>query len=219
MVAAVFCAIVVNEGPSTKLPTAGVGPITHVPAKIVDALDRLARGHRKFRQSIASRHGLTPLQLDLLLTLAAGPPPDPVVGLLAAELGVTQPTVTDSLRTLESKGLVSRDRRIGDRRQTGVTLTGSGAALVEGSKRADRELLNAITGMPLSAQEEALEVLLGLIGHMVSSGVIEVARTCVTCRFHRRANGGHRCTLLAVDLPVSELRVNCPEHEPAERTG
>jgi DNA-binding MarR family transcriptional regulator len=187
-----------------------------LPAKIVDALERLARGQRRFRQATASRHGLTPLQLDLLTAVAGGPPPQPTVGLLARELGVTQPTITDSVGTLEAKGLVARARSPRDRRQTHVTLTRSGRALIVDVVVADRVLADTVARMPRHNQESTLEVLLALIGAMVDAGIIDVARTCGTCRFHRYApETGHRCALLGIPLLPADLRVNCPEHERA----
>lgn len=61
----------------------------------------------------------------------------------------------------------------------------------------------------------ALEAALTMIAALVDDGTITVARTCFTCRFHRRDAGGSRCELPGMPLPASELRVNCPEHQPA----
>ena len=71
-------------------PDRPTGPA--LPAKVVDALARLARGQRAHRQAVATQHNLTPLQLELLVTLGQAPPPEPLVGALARELAVTQPT-------------------------------------------------------------------------------------------------------------------------------
>ncbi len=187
-----------------------------VAVKIVAAMDRLARGRRSHRQAIASHHGLTPLQLDLLTTLADGPPPEPLVGRLARELGVSQPTITDSLGALEHKELVTRDRDDADRRRTAVALTAVGSDLVDRLRAAERELVHRVGALHHSDQEAILEGLLTLIARHVDAGHIAVARTCMTCHFHQPTpTGGHRCTLLELDLPPADLRVNCPEHEPA----
>ena len=186
-----------------------------LPGKIVSALDRLARGQRRHRQAVASEHGLTPLQLELVMTLAAGPPPDPRVGLLARELNVTQPTVTDALLALERKRLLTRHSEASDRRLTTVALTAAGVRLVDALSGADQRLHDELAALDRSAQETTLEVLLTLIGHLVDTGIVDVARTCFTCRYHEQVEGrGHHCTLLDVDLPPAELRVNCPDHAP-----
>lgn len=191
-------------------------PPGDLPTKVVAALDRLARGQRSFRQAIASRHGLTPLQVELLTTLAEGPPPVPLVGLLASELGVTQPTVTDSVRALELKFLVERRTDSADRRRTTVVLTPTGRRLAADLAAADNELIDAVSALDRPSQEAALETVLTLIRHLVDTGTISVSRTCFTCRFHQQADTGeHRCTLLNLELPPAELRVNCAEHVPA----
>ncbi|HZA78857.1 MAG TPA: MarR family winged helix-turn-helix transcriptional regulator [Acidimicrobiales bacterium] len=189
-------------------------PADSLAAKVVAALDRLARGQRSFRQAVASRHGLTPLQAEILSTLAQGPPPEPLVGRLATELGVAQPTVTDSLQSLEAKRLLRRAVDPADRRRTVVALTRRGAALAHELAASDRTLTGAVCAMRTPTQETTLEVLLGLIAQLVAAGVIDVARTCTTCRFHRFHAGRHRCALLDIDLPPADLRVNCPDHQP-----
>ena len=184
-----------------------------LPGKVVAALDRLARGQRSRRQLATARHGITPLQADLLMTLSAGEPPMPVVGLLARELGVSQPTVTDSLRALERKRLIARHRHPSDARRVSAVLTAAGTRLVAELAAGDRELIGAVAGLDLSGQEVMLESTLVLIARLVDSGYISVARTCLTCRFHEFDDAGHRCALLDMALGPADLRVNCPEHE------
>lgn len=184
-------------------------------SKVATALDRLARARRIQRQAIATRQGVTPLQVELLTTLADGPPPPPLVGMLATEIGVAQPTITDSLRALERKGLVERHLDSDDARRTATRLTGAGRALVRDARAADADLVAAIGALPPGEQAVLLETLLGLIGRLVESGAITVARTCLTCRHHEYDGVTHHCTLLAADLAPAELRVNCPEHAAA----
>ena len=186
-----------------------------VPAKVLDALGRLARGQRAHRQAVSTRNNLTPPQLELLTTLANAPPPEPLTGALARELAVTQPTVTDSLRALEGKGLIERNSDPVDRRRATITLTAVGSALTDQIATADRTMLDAVASLHPHRQEQILVALLDLISAYVDAGVIDTARTCTTCHHHRLGTDGtHHCTLLAIDLPAAELRVNCPEHTP-----
>lgn len=188
-----------------------------LPAKIVAALDRLARAQRAHRQAAADRLGVSPLQLEVLRTLADDAPPEPLVGQIATELSVRQPTVTDSVRALETKGLLRRDRDPGDARRSLLSLTESGERVVAEASEADGALVEAVGRLDQGTQEETLEGLLSLIASMVDTGVITVARTCLTCRFHQAAGPtGHHCTLLETELPAAGLRVNCPEHRPLD---
>lgn len=181
-------------------------------AKLVAALGQLARARRIHFQDVATRHGLSPLQLELLATIAAGEPPEPSVGLLARELGIAQPTATDAIIALERKRLVRRDRRTDGRRRTLVHLTPAGRELTS----LDDPFLAAARTLEPELRDTSLEGALTMIARLVDDGTITVARTCLTCRFHRReVDGGSRCDLLGMPLERSDLRVNCPEHQPA----
>lgn len=179
-------------------------------AKLAAALEQLARARRIQRQALATEHAVSPLQLDLLATLVAGTPPEPTIGLLARELGVAQPTVTDAVAALERKGLVVRESAPGTRRVC-VRTTAAGRALGE----TEDPLARAAARLDPQTRDAALEAAFTMIATLVDDGTITVARTCFTCRFHRRDAGGSRCDLLGMPLPASELRVNCPEHQPA----
>ncbi len=206
-------ALVEREGsPATAVERNAV-----VAAKLVVALDRLARAQRQHRQTAASRLGLTPLQAELLSLLAAGPPPAHVVGELARELGVRQPTLTDSASALERKGLIVRRRLANDRRRTGLALTAAGHELASELSRSQAELIEALAGLAAEECTSTYVAVLGVIKRLVDSGIIEVARTCLTCRYFAPATetAGRHCTLLDMPLPDEALRVDCPEHEPA----
>jgi hypothetical protein len=65
-----------------------------------------------------------------------------------------------------------------------------------------------------------MRFLMELTGSLQRSGLITVARMCVTCRFFRRdvrpgEASPHHCGLLDVPLGGPNLRVDCPEHEAA----
>lgn len=194
-------------------PPVGQDRAGDLPDKIVAAVDRLSRARRMHRQAVASAHGLSALQVDLLMTLAGGLPTEPSVGALAHEVCVTQPTATDSLRTLERKGLVRHKRAETDRRRHLVMLTADGARIVAEADRSDRAGRDAVARLDATEQEAALATLLSIIAGFADAGVVQVARTCLTCHFHQRTDiGGHHCSLLDADLAPAELRLDCPEH-------
>lgn len=183
--------------------------------RITHALERLGRVQRVERQRLASQHGLSPLQVDILMLLHHGLPPQPTVGVLAQELSITQPTVTDSIRTLESKGLIIRTTAITDRRRTVIELSHTGTVLTRRFSELPDDVTQAVAALPFDEHGPLLEALLGVIEHLVVSGTISVARTCTTCRFYSTENATHHCSLLDADLQSVELRVNCPDHEAA----
>lgn len=186
-----------------------------LPARVVAAFDRIANAQRSHRRAVAAVHGLTPLQAELLMTLAQGEPPAPTAGLLAQELGISQPTVSDSLQALTRKQLLTRKSDPTDSRRANFRLTPEGERVVSRLAAEDRVLMEAVAELPAGDQEALLAQTLTLIAGLVERGVVTVARTCLTCRFYEDAgDGSARCALLNAPLEASDLRVNCPEHEP-----
>lgn len=158
---------------------------------------------------------MSPLQAELLRVIGEGEPPPATPGALAIELGVRQPTVSDSLRFLELKGLIVREAALNDRRRTVALLTDAGRTVFYRLGEADRLLRESVAGLAPGGQEQTLIVLLEVIERMLNRGVIDVARTCTTCRFFRPGEPTPHCALLKIPLPPPKLRVNCPEYEPA----
>ncbi len=85
---------------------------------------------RAARQHVATRHELSLLGLSVVETLADGRARR--VGDLAAELDVSQPTVSDAGIQPHKCRLIARDRDPDDLRSTLVTLTGDGTAVATG---------------------------------------------------------------------------------------
>jgi DNA-binding MarR family transcriptional regulator len=192
------------------------GTPTDVDAKLVAALERVGQALRVQMWDTAKQHGLSPTQLQVLLRLASDPPARRRIGVLAGELDVTHPTVSDAVAVLRRKGLVDRD---GGGRKAALSLSAHGqvvaAALADWHERTRRQLAD----LPAGDKHATLRLLLDLIAGLQRSGAITVARMCVTCRFFRRdahpdSPRPHHCALLDAPMGSGELRIDCAEHEP-----
>jgi DNA-binding MarR family transcriptional regulator len=187
---------------------------THLDRKVLAAVERLGRALRAARQHVATRHELSLLGLSVVETLADGRARR--VGDLAAELDVSQPTVSDAVTTLERRGLIARDRDPKDLRTSLVVLTDSGEAVATDIATELGPVLAAEAGTT-AERATTLRVLLGEIARLQTAGVITVNRSCLTCR-HYQAPGPRAwaaCLLLGTELRDQDLRVDCPEHQPA----
>lgn len=182
--------------------------------KLLAAVERLARALRAARQQVATGHGLSLLGVTVLETLDGGRAMR--VGDLAAELDVSQPTASDALAVLERRRLVARRRDPDDLRATLVSLTTAGADTLD--------VIVAELAPTMAAGTEtsvdrgiALRVVLGEIARLQHAGVITVNRSCLTCHHYEAPDDGEpaRCLLLDVALGDGDLRVDCPEHQPA----
>lgn len=96
-------------------------------AKIVELVDRLSR----IAHSLQFAEGLNPAQWEALRFVARANRNSCSPGTLADFMGSTKGTVSQTLKALESKGLIERSRKVDDRRAVEITVTSAGRGLVE----------------------------------------------------------------------------------------
>jgi DNA-binding MarR family transcriptional regulator len=187
-----------------------------VDAKLVAALERVGQALRVQMWDKAKQHGLSPTQLQVLLRLARDPPARRRIGVLAGELDVTHPTVSDAVAVLRRKGLVDRDR---GSRTAALSLSARGRAMADELPDWDHRTRQQLADLPVGDKHATLRLLLDLVAGLQRSGAITVARMCVTCRFFRRdahpdSPQPHHCALVDAPMHAGDLRVDCAEHQP-----
>jgi DNA-binding MarR family transcriptional regulator len=191
-----------------------------VDAKIVAALERLAQVFRARLREEAWKHDLSPTQVRFLIYLLHHDVELRRVSQLAREFDLTQATVSDAVASLETKGLVERELWPEDRRIVTLRLTPDGERLATKLSRWADPIKEHLERFSPEEREAVMRFLIELIGSLQRSGLITVARMCVTCKFFRQdihpgEHSPHHCGLLDVPLGRADLRVDCPEHEPA----
>lgn len=189
--------------------------------KLVAALERLSQVFGVLLREKAKEHGLSPIQARFLVYLLHHDVELRRVGSLAREFDLTPATVSDAVATLEGKGFVDREPWPEDRRVVTLRLTPEGEGLANELSAWANPVRDHLDRFAPEEREIVMRFLIELIGSLQRSGIITVARMCVTCRFFRRdlhpgADRPHHCALLDVPLGAPDLRVDCPEHEPAQ---
>lgn len=197
----------------------GVAAFDDLDQRLIGALERMGHVTRTMLSRQAYREGVSPLQLRLLERLGPGGHA-PRVSDLAKELDVSQATVSEALSTLRRKELVQNQPDARDRRNSVFTLTNEGEQLRTRLAEWAQPLETKLQGIDASEKGAALRLVLGLIAGLHADGVINVARTCLTCRFfdelaHADTALPYHCSLLDTAFADTELRVDCSEHEPA----
>ena len=168
----------------------------------------------------ARRRNLSPIQAQFLIHLLHHDVELRRVSQLAREFDLTQATVSDAVASLETKGFVRREQWPEDRRVVTLRLTPEGEKLATTLSKWADPVKEHLERFPQEQRETVMRFLLELAGSLQRSGLITVARMCVTCRFFRRdvrpgEPSPHHCGLLDVPLGGSNLRIDCPEHEAA----
>lgn len=189
-----------------------------VDAKIVAALERLAHVVHKALWNAAWRRKLSATQAQVLLYLASPPGRNVSITELARRFELKHSTLSDTIRVLVQKGLVTRRVDETDARAVRLRLTPRGRAVARSLALWSDTITQQIAALTPAAKSQFLATLLDIIGQLQRAGLISVARTCTTCLFFERnryadPNAPHHCRLLNQPLLLVELRVDCPDHQ------
>jgi DNA-binding MarR family transcriptional regulator len=189
--------------------------------RVRDGLERISSVMRSDMWAAAHELGLNPTQAGILALLASRSKAGIRVKEIAEHLGVSQPTVTDSISALEDKGLVQKLRSTGDARSTLVQITAPGRKMAISISRSGSEMLAAILSLTVHEQSHLLLSLTKLIRNLQQQGAIPVQRMCMSCKYfrpniHRDAKHPHRCAFVNAAFGLRDIRLDCSDHELAE---
>ena len=185
---------------------------------------RIATGLHKLSLAIkheiwlrAKEDGLSPTQGQILVALVKAGSLNATE--LSRGLGVTLPTVSDSLRVLVNKGLVFKESDPRNPRASLVALTAAGRERAGLARSWPDFLAPAVAALPEAEQAALLSGLVKLIRSLQVSGQIPTSRMCVTCQFFRnRVHVGpmpHHCAFVDAPMASRHFRLDCAEHEQA----
>lgn len=180
-------------------------------AHLVDRLDRLAR-------SGVGLEGLNAAQWEALRYLARANRFSRSPAALAAYLGSTRGTVSQTLIALEQKGFVAREPSERDRRSLDLALTRRGlAALKQDPLLALADAIACATG---DGAADLAAMLRATLRALVAGNGGRAFGVCHTCRHFRRDVTGsprapHACALLGEPLSQADSLAICIEQEAA----
>lgn len=191
-----------------------------VSARIVTAIGRIASVMRSGMWEFATAENLNPAQAEILQLLQARSS-GVRISWLAAQLSISMASVSDSVSTLVSKGLVRKAKAADDGRATALFLTAEGAALAERIGGAVSFADDAAAALPPAMQVDLLTGLLKLIAQLHKTERFPELRACLSCtHFEPNKYPGqpapHHCGLVNAPLPISFIRIDCAEHAPAD---
>jgi DNA-binding MarR family transcriptional regulator len=174
----------------------------------------LALKHETWVQ--AAEDGLSPTQGQILAALAEAP----LSGTeLAARLGLTLPTISESVKVLVEKALVSRGRDPRHPRASLLSLTAAGRARAARARAWPEFLAGAVDAMSAEEQAAFLSGLVKMIRSLQDQGLIPVSRMCVSCvHFRPDVHDGplpHHCDFVDAPMAARHLRLDCADHERA----
>jgi len=184
-------------------------------SKIVASLERISQAFRVLLWQESKEFSLSPIQVQVLIFLLHHSEEKRKVSYLAEEFNMTKATISDTVKTLEQKNLITKEYEPNDTRSYIINLTGKGRNTAEKTSLFTQEIRTPIDKLNQDDKTNLLLNLLDIIRHLNQSGVITIQRMCMTCTYYEPSDKGqkHFCRLLNQQLYASDLRIDCPEHE------
>ena len=185
-----------------------------VDSKIIASLERIAQAFRVLLWTESKTHALSPIQVQVLIFLLHHDAEKRNVSYLASEFNMTKATISDAVKALDKKGLISKEYTERDTRRYCIGLSDKGKTVAGETAAFTRELRTPIGKLGAGDKENLLLSLIGIIRHLNQAGIITPQRMCFTCAHYRTGPDGqaHFCQLMNETLTPVELRVDCPEH-------
>lgn len=186
-----------------------------IESKIVASLERISQSFRVLLWQESKEFSLTPIQVQVLIFLLHHSETKRKVSYLANEFNMTKATISDTIKTLEQKQLITKGHELHDTRSYIINLTEKGKNIAHETSFFTKEIRTPIDKLHSDDKENLLFSLLNIIRHLNQSEVITIQRMCMSCSYYHSYDNGqkHFCKLLNQDLQVADLRIDCPEHE------
>jgi DNA-binding MarR family transcriptional regulator len=165
----------------------------------------------------ARREGLPVLQATLLVRTHLAGPEQTTVSTLSETLHLTPPTVSDSLKALVRKGLLSRRRSPEDGRRVNFHLTPVGEETARRLAVWAAPVEDTVARMSRSEQLSLLGTLAHLLYDRVREGHQVEEPMCLNCSDFEVLSwerGEFHCRARQSWLPLEGLRTDCPGHSP-----
>jgi DNA-binding MarR family transcriptional regulator len=186
---------------------------TNLNYKIVAGLERLSQVFRILLWEKAKEHGLSPIQIQLLIFIRHHTSDKATISYLAQEFNFTKPTISDAIKVLEEKKLVKKSTLDNDSRSYIIQLTSTGKKLVSETENFAHPLTEIISLANATDKRVLWENISNLIIQLNKLEVISVQRTCYNCSHFTTKNKNNFCNLLNQKLLTEDIRIDCEEFE------
>jgi DNA-binding MarR family transcriptional regulator len=183
--------------------------------QLEDYLERLCNLLRARARGAGAEYGLLPVQLEALRYLSACNRYSDTPQAVADYLGQTKGSVSQTIKTLEAKGLVTKAQDRVDRRVVHLAVTDR-AQEVLAAVLPRRFLQEAVAVLGDAAQDRLRDGLEALLRSLQRANSLRTFGPCHTCRYHRRTAGGLQCALTGEQLNDDDRTRICREHEYAQ---
>jgi DNA-binding MarR family transcriptional regulator len=181
--------------------------------KIYDYIERLSNLLRNDSRRGIAEFGLQPIQLEALHYLSICNRYSDTPMAATEYLGQTKGTVSQTLKVLEKKGLLSRHVDSHDKRVTHLKVTAAGQSVLLASIPSPL-FVQACKGLSAAVQLEIEDTLEKLLSTLQHSNNMKTFGVCSSCGYNQRnLDGSYLCQLTREPLTSVEVELICREHQ------
>lgn len=188
-----------------------------VDTRFAEGLVRLGQILAASMSAAAVSRGLSQLQLEILSCMSTRELGEPV-GFLAKRFMISPATISDSLRALETKGLITRKRHPDDARSVLVMITVAGREAAAEAVTVIERVSRIVADWDERRRAEMHPAICELINRLQKDSA-SVDRMCLTC-LHFAINcdlegnsAPYFCRVFNIALREIDLRIECGEFE------
>ncbi|PHS30476.1 MAG: MarR family transcriptional regulator [Sulfurovum sp.] len=185
-------------------------------AKLIYALERVSQIYRTLLWKTQVETGLSPIQSQILIYMLFHDDNLLSISAFAIEFSVTKATISDAFKTLEKKGLVSKEKDIVDKRRQVLQLTKEGIRLAEKIQNYAQPLDEILKEFPQEVKSTLFLTLRDMLRALNNKKLLAPLRMCTSCHYFTLKEGQAYCNLLETPLKDEEIRLDCPEYENRE---
>lgn len=186
--------------------------LSGIDQKIVAAFERISQALRTLAWRTGKSLSLNPAQTQVIVFLHEHPRLSSKISTLAKEFGISNATMSDTIRLLEGRQLICKTYAVPGSKTFALSLSTKGKEIAIHASSYAQALQEALASLPLADHEQLLGSLSNIVLGLYQQGISPVQRMCQTCKFHDQINGEAYCHLLNQSLKKAEIQVDCPDH-------
>lgn len=182
-------------------------------SSIYNYVERLSELLKTDARQAGSAYGLQPVQLEILHYLSKCNQFSDTPMAVTEYLGQTKGTVSQTLKVLETKALITKHADKKDKRTAHLKVTTKGKQLLE-STIPTEIFANADEAFSEHQQAEIEQALRTLLSTLIKTNKMKSFGLCSTCRYNSRlSDGSYFCNLVQQPLDEADIKLICKEHE------
>ncbi len=179
--------------------------------ELFSVIERLANLLRQEVRAAGHNLGLQPVQQEALYYLSICNKYSDTTLAVTEYLGLTKGTVSQSLKVLESKSLITRNKDKNDKRITHLNVSDTGKKFLADTCPPNK-FKEAISELSAESQNQTAKLMTDLLRNYQQTTGRTTFGVCYNCKFNQKTAGGSLCGLTKEILSLNEIQQICREY-------